>query len=61
MWVVMARRLVVDGGEFYDLPVFYLDPRAQRITSRKQAREVAAKILGADLAEVVVRFEVHSV
>lgn len=59
MWIVMARRLQIGSTEYYELPVFYLDPRAQNIGSRKDARRVAAEILGADQADVDVRFEVH--
>lgn len=61
MWVVMARRLRIGTEDYYELPVFYLDPRAQNIGSRQDARRVAAEILGADQAQVEVRFEVHRV
>lgn len=58
-WMVLAERTTNKGTRFEyttTVPVFYLQ---ETITNRKDAREEAALILGADLPGAVVRFEVH--
>lgn len=58
-WVVLAERTTNKGTRFESteqVPAFYLP---SEVTDRKEARRVAALILGADLAGAIVRFEVH--
>lgn len=64
MWAVMATRVFNKGTRYENtvtVPVFFMDAKAQGITNRAHAREVAGQILGADLPGSVIHYEVHRV